>query len=148
HLVAAGDDAAGDLEAGNVLRSARRSRITARALGEIGRVDPGELGGDGDLVAPGRRVGALLEAELLSVEHDRPHRATVRDGPSPRVVICALCGSPSPSSTACSETSTRTRAAPAKPWRRRARAVPTSWSFRSSSSAATRSRGSSTTPPA
>jgi N-carbamoylputrescine amidase len=77
HLLAQGDNAACDLEAGNVLRSAGRSRVAARALREVGRVDPGVRGGDNHLAASRHRVGQLLESQLVSSDRDCPHPATV-----------------------------------------------------------------------
>jgi hypothetical protein len=79
HSMAAGDDAAGHLEPGDVLRRARRRRIAARALREVGGIERGVGRNDDDLAAARNRVRPLLEPELFAVEDDRTHDANLRE---------------------------------------------------------------------
>jgi len=75
HGLSARDDPAGDFEPRDVLRRTRRRRIAARPLREVRGIDRREVCLDQDLPAPGRRVGPLLEPDLVAVQHDRAHRA-------------------------------------------------------------------------
>ena len=53
--------------------------IAAGPLREVGRVERRVRRRDDDLAAARNRVRPLLEPQLLAVDHDRAHRATVRD---------------------------------------------------------------------
>src|SRR6185437_3252291 len=62
---AAGDDAARDLEPGDVLRRPGRSRVVPGPLGQVGGVQPRVRGADEDLVVAWYRIGALPDGHDL-----------------------------------------------------------------------------------
>jgi hypothetical protein len=72
------DDLAGELEAGDIRRRARRRRVQAAPLHHVGAVDAGRLDADEDLARPGLGVGVVLDAELLVADRDGAHGAGVK----------------------------------------------------------------------
>ncbi|MNI36886.1 hypothetical protein D3C73_909530 [compost metagenome] len=77
-------DLAGDLQPQHV-RSARRRRITALALDDIGTIHPGGAHADADLAGAGRGQGAQRRAQglgrsLAAVDLDHPHGGVGRHG--------------------------------------------------------------------
>ena len=77
HVRSAGLDRARDLEARHVLRAAGRRGIRAVALREVGRVDARVRDAHEQLLAPGHRIGTLLEPDDLvpaaTCEHHCAH---------------------------------------------------------------------------
>ena len=82
HALAAGLHDAGDLEAGDVRRAPRGSRVGAGPLDEVGGVERGERRSDDDLLPARHRIRPLLEPDDLVAtrpgEDDRPHAASSR----------------------------------------------------------------------
>jgi hypothetical protein len=77
HSRAAGCDDAGYLETRNVGRAARGSRVEARALDQVGRIEAGVARTHEKLVGARNRVGTVLEPDDLvsprSGEDDGSH---------------------------------------------------------------------------
>ena len=67
------DDLAGELEPGDVGRRAGRRRVVARALVDVGAVEPGGAHADEDLAGPGLRVGVLGDDDLAVADGGGAH---------------------------------------------------------------------------
>ena len=76
---AAGDDLAGELEPGDVLRRAGRSRVAAAELMHVRAVQPGSPDADQDLASAGLRVWMLLDEDLAVADGGGAHGAAVYD---------------------------------------------------------------------
>jgi hypothetical protein len=70
---AAGDDLAGQLEAGDVGGHAGRGRIAAAALEQVRAVEPGRADAHEDLVRAGLGVRVLLDEHLAVADGGRAH---------------------------------------------------------------------------
>ena len=75
-----GGDLAGQLQPGDVGRAARRGRVVAPDLVQVGAVDPGGRHPDQQLAPPRLRVGPLGHHQPPVGDRDRPHAAFSRPG--------------------------------------------------------------------
>ncbi len=75
HALVGADDLPGTLEPGDVGGRARRRRVAARDLQQVGVVDPGGVDSDQQLPFGGHRIRPLLEHEPAVVDDRRAHLA-------------------------------------------------------------------------
>ena len=76
HLVAHRDDAAGNVETGDVRRPAGRCRVVPGALQQVGRVEPAEPLLHQHLAGTGDGVGPLLESHHLGAARSGEHQGS------------------------------------------------------------------------
>jgi hypothetical protein len=75
-----GGHLAGQLQPGDVGRAARRGRVAALDLVQVGAVDPGRPHPDQQLTGPRLRVGPPGHHQPAVGDRDRPHGRPIRPG--------------------------------------------------------------------
>jgi hypothetical protein len=70
-------DLPGELQAGDVGRRARRRRVVARALVDVGAVDTGRADADQHLPGARLRIGVLGDDDLAVADRGRAHGGAV-----------------------------------------------------------------------